>query len=293
MLWFNLLAAIIICFGISRLFRTDRQTRESRIRLRALAGYRQAVQQGNELGLTVKAWHYLLIVSICLGLGLGIAYYTDNILLSTVGVFAGFIIPKIILEDLIYKRKRNVLINIVPNLRLLNSKFLEGQSLRRSLELSIPAMNGVTKPLFEDMFKDLMLRVDEEDVLEKFRLELRFSRVDDYCEKLAYSKSEGYHSKTIDSLRKTTDEISLDIQNILEIEIENKKRRFQTITLLFLVWAFPFMFGWFEGNMIEISGGVLTLQTFAGKLLLAILGVNTLAGLLYLNRWTRYDMNDS
>lgn len=293
MLLLNLLGTVLICFAIGVMLPKQSKRTKQLQNMRLLLGYQKAAEQGDELGLKVKPWHYALILSICIVLGGAIGYFTNNILLVSVGVIAGFSIPKIVMEDLIYKRKRNVLINVVPNLRLLTAQLLEGGSLIRALELSLPAMSGATLPLFKDMHEKLRLKNEEEDVLEHFQAELGFSRIGDLCEKLVYGKSEGYHSKAVDSIRKTIDEINLDIQDIQKIEIENKMRRQQMILLLFLVWAFPFIFAWFESNMISISGGQLTIETIYGKILLAVLGVNTLLGILYLNRWTRFDMRDA
>ncbi len=294
MLWLDLLAALFFVSAIATYIPKQTKAQAHEQRMRAFLGFEQTKQRGTELGLKIQLWHYLLMLVICAALGVLIALWTSNIFLVLVGVAAGLILPQIILEDLIYRRKRKVLVSCVPNLRLLTSKLEEGGNLENALQLTVPLMNGVTKPIFHEMHR--LIASDNGEPyrgLEYLKSQLTFRRIEDLCEKLITGRSDGFSYRTAKSLDKTTDDISLDILDIESIELKNNKSRFVLIVIHLMIWTFPFMFAWMEGNLGEVTSVVLSIQTITGKILLTILGLNFLLGCLYLNRLTRFDMKDA
>lgn len=251
-------------------------------------------RRGSELGLEWSLFHYVCMIGSGLAVGAILVWLTHNVLLILVGVVAGWVIPTLITEDIIYRRKRRVLISCVPNLRLLTSKLQEGGSLEYALSNTVPLMNGVTKPIFAQMLQLISIdRGEPERALRYLKQQLTFRRIEDLCEKLMIGRNEGFTFRMARSIAKTVDDISLDILDIHEVELINQKKRWNTITLHLMLWTLPFLFKFMEMNMADTVSMTLSMNTFLGQTLLAALSVNTLLAVLYLNRLTRFDMRDA
>lgn len=251
-------------------------------------------RRGSELGLEWSLLHYVCMIGSGLAVGAILVWWTHNVLLILVGIVASWVIPTLIAEDIMYRRKRRVLISCVPNLRLLTSKLQEGGSLEYALSSTVPLMNGVTKPIFEQMLQIISIdRGEPQRALHYLKQQLTFRRIEDLCEKLIIGRSEGFTFRMARSIGKTVDDISLDILDIQEVELINQKKRWNMITLHLMLWTLPFLFKFMEMNMADTVSMTLSMNTFLGQILLAALSVNTLMALLYLNRLTRFDMRDA
>ncbi|MDN4617671.1 hypothetical protein QCD85_06145 [Paenibacillus sp. PsM32] len=251
-------------------------------------------RRGAELGLEWSFFHYGCMVTCGLGVGAILVWLTQNILLIIVGVVAGWVVPTLVMEDIIYRRKRRVLMSCVPNLRLLTSKLQEGGSLEYALDITVPLMNGATKPIFLEMLKIISIdRGEPGRALHYLKQQLTFRRIEDLCEKLLLGRNEGYSFRMVRSIAKTVDDISLDILDIQEVELVNQRKRWNMITLHLMLWTLPFLFKWMELNMADTVAMTLSMNTFLGQGLLAALSVNTLFAVLFLNRLTRFDMRDA
>lgn len=251
-------------------------------------------RRGAELGLEWSFFHYGCMVTCGLAVGAILVWLTQNILLIIVGVVAGWVVPTLVMEDIIYRRKRRVLMSCVPNLRLLTSKLQEGGSLEYALDIMVPLMNGATKPIFLEMLQIISMdRGEPGRALHYLKQQLTFRRIEDLCEKLLLGRNEGYSFRMVRSIAKTVDDISLDILDIQEVELVNQRKRWNMITLHLMLWTLPFLFKWMELNMADTVAMTISMNTFLGQGLLAALSVNTLFAVLFLNRLTRFDMRDA
>ncbi|WDF52872.1 hypothetical protein PQ460_10800 [Paenibacillus sp. KACC 21273] len=290
----SMIVSFLIVGGISFILPQHTSFGEKKRFWKVRFGVPSMKRRGAELGLEWSFFHYGCMVTCGLGVGAILVWLTQNILLIIVGVVAGWVVPTLVMEDIIYRRKRRVLMSCVPNLRLLTSKLQEGGSLEYALDITVPLMNGATKPIFLEMLKIISIdRGEPGRALHYLKQQLTFRRIEDLCEKLLLGRNEGYSFRMVRSIAKTVDDISLDILDIQEVELVNQRKRWNMITLHLMLWTLPFLFKWMELNMADTVAMTLSMNTFLGQGLLAALSVNTLFAVLFLNRLTRFDMRDA
>ncbi|WP_411347078.1 hypothetical protein [Paenibacillus sp. WLX2291] len=290
----SMIVTLLVIWGISFVLPKRTSFGEKKRFWHVQLGILSTTRKGSELGLEWSVFHYVAMGICGFAIGALLVLLTHHVLLILVGVIAGWVIPTLVMEDVMYRRKRRVLMSCVPNLRLLTSKLQEGGSLEYALDITVPLMNGATKPIFLEMLQIISIdRGEPARALQYLKQQLTFRRIEDLCEKLLLGRSEGYSFRMVRSIAKTVDDISLDILDIQEVELVNQRKRWNMITLHLMLWTLPFLFRWMEMNMADTVAMTLSMNTFFGQALLAALCVNTLFAILYLNRLTRFDMRDA
>lgn len=265
---------------------------EKATRLRMTFGFESARSQASELGINISVKHYIFSTLSSLVVGCGIAYLTNNVLFVVIGAVISFIVPKMVFSMIRYKQRREILLNLPSNLRLLASKFRDCKSLVKSLEMSLPIMNGVTKPIFQEMYNSLALNVSIQVTLEKAKMEVNFGKFDDLCEKITMGNQDGFNSRVVEGIRETIDDITFDIQLLKNMDVENRKKRFNVYVIFGGCLSLPFFFALFENEVAREFGTIITLESIVGKILISTMILVTLVGLYKRDKYLRLNLDD-
>ncbi|MBA9086496.1 uncharacterized membrane protein (DUF485 family) [Fontibacillus solani] len=288
--WLYVISGLIVSIGLFSLFPTHKNDRA--VQVRRLYGFEDTQKQAMELGIRLTVKHYLILVTISVSSGVLAAWMTKNILLAGVAVGVGFMVPKMILSSIRYKRRKELLMNLPSNLRVLASKFRDNKSLRMSLQMSLPVMDGVSKPHFQNLYDALRLNVPQTTALNQMKKNIGFSKFDDLCEKITMGQHDGYHARVVEGIRKTIDDIDFDIQHLQRLDIDNRKKRFIVYLIFGICWAFPFLFGYMESEIAAEFGMVTTLHSPIGKILIASMCLNTFIGFFKRDKFLRLNLDD-
>ncbi|NOU81592.1 hypothetical protein GC101_22275 [Paenibacillus sp. LMG 31459] len=284
-----LAAGLLVSFGLFSLL----PAASSRSRqLRIAFGFEQTQAEAKAAGIHLEWRNYVQILSISLVIGAGVAYWTANIWFVGVGVAMGVIVPKMIISAVKFKRRKEVLLNLPGNLRLLSSKFRDCKSLQKSLEMSLPVMSGVTVPYFEQMYASLRIGIDVPTVLEQMKQVVQFKKFDDFCEKVMAGNKDGFHARSVEGIRESIADIASDMHLLQEIDIENEKKRMEPFVVFGISLLFPFLFGYLESQLVLEFKAATTLQTGLGKLLLASMIVSVMIGLWKKDSLLRLNLDD-
>ncbi|MNW44031.1 hypothetical protein D3C74_212450 [compost metagenome] len=288
--WLYMVSGLIVSIGLFALFPTNKNDRAAQVR--RLYGFEATQQQALELGIRLTVKHYLILIAISVSIGVLVAWITKNILLAGVAFGIGFMVPKMILSAIRHKRRKELLMNLPSNLRILASKFRDSKSLQKSLEMSLPVMDGVSKPHFQDLYNALRLNVPQTTALNRMKQNIGFSKYDDLCEKITMGQRDGYHARVVEGIRETIDDIAFDIQHLKKLDIDNRKKRFNVYIVFGLCWMFPFLFGYMEGEIAAEFGMLTTLQSPIGKILIASMSLITFIGFFMRDRFLRLNLDD-
>lgn len=260
-------------------------------RLRNAFGFDSVKDQATDLGLKFQLKHYIILMIISMVVGISIAFITDNLMFAVVGTVIGFFVPRLVFSKLKYSRRKAMLFNLPTNVRLLVSMMRDCKSLQKSLEMSLPVMSGVTKPLFENLYNSLLLGVDPRTALKQMSAKVQFRKFDDLCEKIIMGNIDGFHTKSIKSIKESNDDIKSDIALLQTIDVENRTKRNKFFVIFPAGWAIIFLFAYLEKNM-ESMGSSLSLLTTPGKILVGTLLLTTFFAYLGRDKYLRLDLDN-
>ena len=284
-----IMSAIFIVLGVASLLPKTQKART--LRLRVFLGFEDTKNQALSLGLQIQFKHYVSMILISVLLGGVIAYVTDNFMFALVGTIIGFFVPKLVISKIRYSRRKEMLFNLPSNIRLLVSMMRDCKSLQKSLEMSLPVMSGVTKPLFDKLYKTLLLGVDPQTALKQTAAIIQLRKFDDLCEKIIAGNIDGFHTKSIKSIKESNDEIKNDITLLQTIEIENRTKRNKIFIVFPAGWAMIFLFAYLEKNMQSISGTSLSLLSTPGKILVGTLILTTFFAYIGRDKYLRLNLD--
>lgn len=287
----HLFAGLIAAFGVFQFLPTTKKSRKVR-NVEILFGFEKIQNQANDLGLNFKFKHYVLLLLISVVIGGAAAWFTKNVLFVVVGAVIGFFLPKIIFSRISYKRRRETLLNLPGNLRLLASKLRDCKSLQKSLEMSLPVMTGETKPVFERLYRSLQLGIDITTALQNTRKEIRFKKFDDLCGQLIMGNRDGYHARVVESIRESIDDLSADIQLLQNLEIENRQKIIKVYVMILFCWGFPLVFAYMESQIVYAFGSTLTLNTLIGKILVCTMFLASLLTVVFKDKFLRLNLDN-
>ncbi|WP_348622609.1 type II secretion system F family protein [Paenibacillus polymyxa] len=286
-LW--IVAAIGVSWGLVSLLPKPVATRRQRIRkARDLFGLEQTQKRAKLLGFNFNLKHYVLMLMVSTGAGLAVSFFLKNMLFIGVGAVLGFLLPKIFLSAVEYRRRRETLMNLPTNLRMLSSKLLECKSVEASLERSIPLMTGITKPHFEHLYDSLRLGIGLESLLNDMKAKIRFQKFDDLCEKLLTGSKDGFHEKAIDGIKESIEDIQGDIHHLKKLDIENANKIMMMYVTIVAIWSMLIVFSYMEH---EAEVFQLTVDTLLGKIIVACMSILTLITLLMKDKFLRLNLN--
>lgn len=264
-----LIGSSIVCFlfVIAKILpRPKDEVSPERDRLMALMGFTKIQKRAELIGWKLRWRDYLILLALSVFAGYLIAIFTGNYLFVIVGVALCFFVPSHIISVVQQKRRKEVLLELPSNLRLLASKFRDCKSLQKSLATSVPLMSGVTKPVFLKLYRSLELGIEPPKALREIQKDLRFQKFDDLCEKLIAGGKEGFNTRTVDSIRETIEDINDDISLLKTLDIENKSKRRSVHVVVGLTALMPFIFAYMESQTIDS----LTIKQPFGQILLVI-----------------------
>ncbi|BFH18337.1 hypothetical protein J6TS7_32570 [Paenibacillus dendritiformis] len=151
----------------------------------------------------------------------------------------------------------------------------------------MPLMSGVTKPNFLKLYRSLEIGIDSTLALREMQEELRFQKFNDLCDKLVLGNREGYHTRTVESIRETIQDITDDITILQDLDLQNKRKRFNVHVVVVISWCFPFMFAYMESQI-----GTPTLETPIGKILIVSLFFVSLITYLMRDKYLSLNLNE-
>jgi len=260
-------------------------------RLGKMFGFEQLHSEANSVGIKFKLHHYIAIIAISITLGALVGYYTENFLYTISGLAVGLIVPRIGIDTYKYNRRRDTLLNLPSNARLLVSKLSDCKSLEKALEMSIPLMTGPTKPIFERLHTALKLKVPVERALLVTQGEIKFKKFDELAEKFLMGYSDGYTAKSIQSIRKTIEEITQHARLLQEVDMKNKNDRMMPYINFALCFGFPFLCWYMESQLSNEISQVLTLDSPVGKIGMASMVVSAVIGLWKKDKYLRLNLD--
>jgi hypothetical protein len=260
--------------------------------IRRYLGFEEAQQKAQSIGMALHFRHYLILSIVSLGLGCGLAYWMGNIYFLGTAIVMAFFIPRSIIEDIKYRKRKDILFNVVPNLRQLISQFADSKSLLLALERSIPAMMGSTKPAFEELYEMLRVGIKLETALIPIKNKISFNKFDDFCDKLISAEVDGYHEQSINSMKSVVKNLSQDIQYLKEIAISNRNKILAIYSFFALAWMMPYLCAYMELQMVKQIHGSLSIHAVSGEILITLMGIVTvLAMFYYKNLWMRINFD--
>lgn len=290
LIWLLLIAAsgcLMVVVALLLPKSVEDNSRMERQRLMNLIGYTAFEEQARQTGWKINIRHYLFLLLTTLGMGYGVSLVTGNYLYVFLSVLLGFFIPRYVLSNLQYRRRKEILIDLPQNLRLWASQFRDCKSVVKSLESSLPMMEGATKPSFMKLLDALQTDTPLVVALIAMRKEIRFRKFDDFCDRLILGSSQGFHVQTMDSLREIIDDIAFDIRVLHELDIQNKQKRLHVHTILVGCWCIPFMLSYMESEV-----ATATVEELFGKILLATMAFTTMVIYLARDKYMRLNLHD-
>lgn len=256
-------------------------------RIMRIIGFSAVQKRAMTVGWNLKLKQYLLLIGITLLSGYIIAVLTHNLLFIVAGGMLSFFIPKYLISMISYRRRKDLLMDLPHNLRLLASKFRDSKSLQKSLQNSLPMMSGTTKAIFVRLYRSLEIGIELSIALKEAQDEVRFRKFDDLCDKLIDGNRAGYTTRSVESIRETIDDISFDIRLLQDLDIQNRSKRNAVHIIVGFCWAFPFLFAYMESQATSI-----TIQEPLGKILLCTMFLTSLVTYLARDKYMRLNLDN-
>lgn len=282
---------LLVSWGVISFWSGNNHPETKASRLGKMFGFEQLNQEASSAGIKFKLQHYVAVIVISIALGAVVGYYTNNFLYTIAGLAVGMIVPRIVIDTYKYNRRRDTLLNIPGNARLLVSKLSDCKSLEKALAMSIPLMTGPTRPIFERLHTALQLKVPVDRALLQIQREIKFKKFDELAEKFLMGYKDGYHARSIQSIRKTIEEITADARLLQEVDMKNKDARMMPYLNFLLCFGFPFLCWYMELQLAEEISQVLTLDTPIGKIAMASMTVTAVIGLWKKDKYLRLNLD--
>lgn len=284
---FLLIGGIIFSIGLFSLLPSKTtNTSQDNEKLLKMIGYVSARERAKSIGWNLNWKHFVLLLVISIFASYLISVYTGNYLFIIMGAIVGFSVPGFIVSSVQQKRRKDMLIDLPHNARLLVSKLRDCKSVVLSLEKALPIMSGPTKMIFERMYHSLYIGRPLAKTLHEIQAEVRYQNFSDFCDKLITGEIEGFHSRAIENVRDSIDEMSFDVEVIQELDIKNASKRLHSLAFVGLAMLFPFLFGYFESQV-----GTRTLDTPLGQVLLLLLVIIGIFTILARDKYLRLNIN--
>lgn len=242
--------------------------------LSKIFGYEKIRKEAEDAGWSLSFKEFIGIIVFSIIVIALIAIFIGNYFFIALGIILCFTLPRAIVLKVKRKIRQNVLFDLPANLRLFISKLADFPNIQKALEHSLSDMSGVTKPIFEQASNQLRVGFPLEKVLDDMMAKLRIRKMEDFMEKLVLTQTEGFHARSLESLRETVEEISEDIQQIQELEIDAKRKRRDLFLISIMAWLMPILLSFLntgnENVFLNTSFGQVYIVSFAGATLFSI-----------------------
>lgn len=224
-------------------------------------GYDNVRKEAESAGWKLSKREFIAIVLLSIVIVGFISVLTSNYFFIALGIVLCFTLPRTIVLKVKRRLRMNVLFDLPSNLRMFIAKLADFGNVQKALEAALPEMRGVTKPVFEQTCNKLRVGLPLYRTLDEFTRELRIRKVEDFIDKLKLASVEGFHRRSLDSLKETVEEISEDITQIKELEIESKRKRMTLFLTIGMAWMMPILLSFMNSD-----NGNVFLNTFYGQI---------------------------
>ncbi|MDY7989820.1 hypothetical protein UY286_05140 [Paenibacillus polymyxa] len=242
--------------------------------LSKMFGFEKIRKEAEDAGWSLSSKEFIGIIVFSIIVVALIAVFIGNYFFIALGVILCFTLPRAIVLKVKRKIRQNILFDLPANLRLFISKLADFPNIQKGMENALPDMSGVTKPIFEQASNQLRVGLPLDRVLDEMMAELRIRKMEDFMDKLLLTQREGFHTRSLESLRETVEEISEDIQQIQELEIEAKRKRRDLLLISIMAWIMPVLLSFMNtgnGNVfLNTSFGQIYIVSFAAATLFSI-----------------------
>jgi len=181
-----------------------------------------------------------LMISLGSGIvGILIAYLMKNYFFLAVGMTLSYMLPRYVVSKLKRNHRQKILFELPDNLKVFSAKLNDFPSVLAALEQSVPDMHGETKVYFQEMLDDLKTGFSLDSALNEIKKKIRIKRFDDFAEKLLVAEEQGFHERSLQSLKETGREMTADNLILKEMQIKAKKDMKNLYTITAMAWAMP------------------------------------------------------
>ncbi|WP_420540562.1 type II secretion system F family protein (plasmid) [Paenibacillus polymyxa] len=256
-------------------------------RLLKLLGYDKVQKEASHNGIQILLKEFVGITLFSAIGGIVISLVTKNYFFIVIGVILCFMLPQYIIGKVKRSKREEIMFELPDNLKTLTSKLIDFASVLSALEQAVPDMYGQTKPVFQAILDDLTLGFTLDKALEEAQKEIRVQRFTEYCEKLVMAEQEGFHEQSIQSLKETTKEFSLDNTMIRDLQIKSKKDKRQLIIVIILAWFLPVVL-----STMNTGNANVFLDTFLGQFYIAIFVLASVFVLVKSDEWLAVNLEE-
>jgi len=240
---------------------STRFNKKSRFDLAQAFGYEKVRMEAESAGWSLNAREFVQIVLVSIAVGIIIALAIGNFFFIALGVIFSFTLPRAIIIHIKKRRRLNILFELPDNMKQLTSRLVDFPSVQKALFAALPDMQGDTKTYFERALRSLEIGMTVERTLIDLANTIRLKKFNDFVEKLLMAHQEGYHERSINSLKETIRAIGEDITMIKSLEIKSKGEIKTLRTMILASWAMPVLL-----SFMNSENGNVFLTTIQGQI---------------------------
>ncbi|NHN34888.1 type II secretion system F family protein [Paenibacillus agricola] len=268
LLFIWLVAAFLL---VPKLKKGNRYQTAAKYDLSNLFGYDKIKKEAETAGISLNFKEFMMIVILSASVGLIIAVLIGNLFFIAVGIFLSFMLPKFIVMKIKTRKRKNILFELPDSMKMYTSKLIDFPSLERALEMALPDFNGESRVFFEKALKGLKLNLPAEQVFKELNKEVRVKKFNDFTDKLLMANREGFHLRSIESLKETNRSLSYDVKLIKGIDLKNKQKYQKLYAMIVLAWAMPAIL-----STMNTGNGNVFLNTLHGQIYIVVFFIITI-----------------
>lgn len=248
-----------------------RYGRAGRYDLTALFGYQKLKAEAESAGWNLNMKEFISLVGVSLAVGIIIAAIIKNVFFIGVGIALSFMLPRYVIMRVKRRKRMQILFDLPDNMKVLISKLNDFPSLERAFEVSLPDFVGDCGDHFQNAYKALKVKLPPAQVFDELNRNVRVNKLKDFTEKLIMASKEGFHLKSIESLKETQRSISFDIRLIKGLDLKAKAIYRKLYAVIIMSWAMPLMLSGMNTN-----NGNVFLNSLHGQVFIVVFFIVTI-----------------
>lgn len=256
---------VALYFLLPRIGYKNRYNKAVRYDLYSLLGYEKLKKEAESAGWSLNNKEFIAIVGLSVLVGVFIALLIGNVFFIGVGIVLSFMLPRFIIMKYKRKKRTNILFELPDNLKMVVSKLNDFPSLEKAFEMAQPDYTGECGEYFRKAYEGLKVKLPADKVFEELNRAVRVNKLRDFTDKLLMASLEGFHKKSLDSLKETIKDISYDIKMIKSLELKSKRTYKRLYSVIGMSWAMPIML-----STMNSQNGNVFLNTFYGQLFIVV-----------------------
>lgn len=261
---------IIIAFILPRA-RTNVYAKNANMEILHAFGYQKIRKEAKEAGIDISPKDFLYLIIISLSICIVLTILVKSIIFIVAGAIIGFFIPRLIFRKIKFRKRRELLYELPSNMKMLVAKLKDFNSIERALGVALPDMYGETKKHFERAYHGLVVKEPIADVMREWQESVRLNKFTDFTDKLLIANEQGFHEKTLSSLKESIEYIGYDVQLIKKEESKTRKRYQRLYTVIGASWAIPAAL-----STMNVDNANIYLDTFWGQIYTCIFFLATI-----------------